>query len=76
MQQEDPLSPYFFIIMEEVLIRLLRKIFEVGQIGKFTHPVGVALISHLLYADDLLIFANGQKQSMKGLIDTLVTYER
>ncbi|KAK1575277.1 hypothetical protein Q3G72_004017 [Acer saccharum] len=76
LRQGDPLSPYLFIIMEEVLTRLLRKNFEVGRIGKFTHPMGAPLISHLLYADDLLIFANGQKKSMKGLVDTLATYER
>lgn len=38
--------------------------------------MGVPLISHLLYADDFLIFANGQEKSMQGLIDTLPKYEK
>ncbi|KAF5468901.1 hypothetical protein F2P56_013012 [Juglans regia] len=58
LRQGDPLSPYLFIIMEDVLSLLLKKEFVDGQIRCFSHPVGAPLVSHLLYADDLLIFAN------------------
>ncbi|XP_040986544.1 uncharacterized protein LOC121234610 [Juglans microcarpa x Juglans regia] len=76
LRQGDPLSPYLFILMEEVLTRLLRKHFEEGQIGKFSHPIGAPLVSHLLYADDILIFANGGKRSIKNLMHTPDIYER
>ncbi|XP_031287891.1 uncharacterized protein LOC116146622 [Pistacia vera] len=59
LRQGDPLSPYLFIIMEEVLSRLLCKNFEEGRIRCYSHPVGAPLVSHLLYADDLLVFVNG-----------------
>lgn len=76
LRQGDPLSPYLFILMEEVLSRLLRKQFEGGRIGKFSHLVGAPLISHLLYADDLLVFLNGEKISLKILVKTLGIYEK
>ena len=68
LRQGDPFFPLLFIIMEEVLMRLLRKFFDLGCIGKFYHPVGVPLVSHLLYANDILIFANRSKRSMKNLV--------
>lgn len=73
LRQGDPLSPYLFIIMEESLTRLLRNFFENGRIGRFTHPMGAPLVSHLLYADNLLIFSNGGKKSIKRLVETLTT---
>ncbi|KAF5472990.1 hypothetical protein F2P56_009642 [Juglans regia] len=61
--------------VEEVLSRLIKKDFEEGKIGAFHHPRGVPLVSHLLYADDILIFANGKKRSIRRLIKTLKRYE-
>ncbi|KAF5452050.1 hypothetical protein F2P56_027088 [Juglans regia] len=62
LHQGDHLSPYLLILMEEVLTRLLRKNFEEGRIGKFSHPISAPLVSHLLYVDDILIFANEGKR--------------
>ncbi|TXG69366.1 hypothetical protein EZV62_004301 [Acer yangbiense] len=76
LRQGDPLSPFLFILMEEVLTRLLRKNFESGRIGRFYHPIGAPLVSHLLYADDILIFANGGKRSIRNLVKALETYEK
>ncbi|KAK1587186.1 hypothetical protein Q3G72_010418 [Acer saccharum] len=75
LRQGDPLSPFLFILMEEVLTRLLRNNFESGGIGRFYHPIGAPLVSHLLYADDILIFANGGKRSIRNLVKALETYE-
>ncbi|TXG59223.1 hypothetical protein EZV62_013796 [Acer yangbiense] len=76
LRQGDPLSPFLFILMEEVLTRLLRKNFESGRIGRFYHPIGAPLVSHLLYADDILIFANGGKRSIRNLVKAFETYEK
>lgn len=62
--------------MEEVLTWLLKKGYGEGRIGKFFYPRGTPLISHLLYADDLLIFANGEKRTLKNILKTLGVYER
>lgn len=76
LRQGDPLSPYLFIIMQEVLSRLLRKSFEERRIGYFSHPVGSPLVSHLFYADDLLVFANGEKRSLHRLINIFYHYAK
>lgn len=76
LRQGDPLSPYLFILLEEVLTRLLRKNFEEWRIAKFSHSIGAPLVSHLLHANDILIFANGGKRSIKQLMHTLETYEK
>lgn len=76
LRQGDPISPYLFIIIEEVLTRLLRKKFEDGCIGSFSHPHDAPLVSHLLYVDDIVVFANGSKRSMKALMDTFQLYEK
>ncbi|XP_022851612.1 uncharacterized protein LOC111373332 [Olea europaea var. sylvestris] len=36
---------------------------------------GSALVSHLSFADDMIIFANGQKQSIRRILDYLEHYE-
>lgn len=75
-QCDDPLLSYLFIIIEEVLSRMLKVDFENGRIGKCVHPRGCPLISHLLYADDLLVFTNGKHRSLKQLLTTLGVYEQ
>jgi hypothetical protein len=56
LRQGDPLSPYLFILVEEVFSRLLRKKVQDGTIGYYSQPRKGPLISHLLYADDMVIF--------------------
>ena len=58
IHQGDPLSPLLFVIME-ALSRLIDKASGVGLLSGF--PVGREAfdplkISHLLFADDILIF--------------------
>jgi hypothetical protein len=55
--QGDPLSPFLFILSTEVLSRLIHHQESIGllkgiKIGKHCPP-----ITHLLFVDDLLIFA-------------------
>lgn len=59
-----------------MLSRLLWKNFEEGQIHCISHPVGAPLVSHLLYANDLLVFVNGEKRSMRRLVKILEIYEK
>ncbi|XP_041007958.1 uncharacterized protein LOC121252418 [Juglans microcarpa x Juglans regia] len=63
LRQGDPLS------------RLLNKSFKDGIIGQFVQARGTPLISHLMYADDTVIFANGGKRSIRGLMKVLNLYE-
>ncbi|XP_042952180.1 uncharacterized protein LOC122289263 [Carya illinoinensis] len=74
LHQGDPLSPYLFIIMQEVLTRMLKDNFNQGRLAPFYILRGAPLVSHLLYADDLLIFANGGNKSVRVIIRTLEQY--
>lgn len=69
--QSDALLLSLFILMEEVLTRLVKQSFEDGRIEHFFHPRGAPIISHLLYVDDLLIFVNVDKIMVKALLCTL-----
>lgn len=55
LRQGNPLSPYLFVLAMEVLSQLLNTNFWNGHIGyqlKASNPI----ISHLAFADDLMIF--------------------
>lgn len=71
LRQGDPLSLYIFILSEEILSHMIRVEFNKG-IKPFSHlgvggkgGRGGAMISHLFYTDDLLVFANGGKCSVR-----------
>lgn len=70
LRHGDHLSPYLFILVEEILSRLLKRNFEKEKIKPFVLPRGTPLISNLLYADDIIVFANGGRASLKGINDT------
>ncbi|KAF5468656.1 hypothetical protein F2P56_012795 [Juglans regia] len=74
LRQGDPLSPYLFILVEEIFSRLLKQKFEEDKIGFYSHPRRGPFITHLLYADDMMIFANGSKKSVKEIKNTLSLY--
>ncbi|XP_042964506.1 uncharacterized protein LOC122298703 [Carya illinoinensis] len=75
VRQGDPLSPYLFILSQELLSRMLHQKFSHGIVKPF-HPGGGTLVTHLLYADDVLIFTNGGRMSMRRLMATLHRYEK
>lgn len=60
---------------KKFLTRLLKKAFEEGRIGNFFDHRGAPHISYLLYADELLVFANSKKIFMKRLLKTFEVYE-
>lgn len=43
--------------------------------GTFYHPRGCAIISHLMYVDNLLVFTNGGPRSLTQLLKILEVYE-
>lgn len=57
----DPLSPYFFILVEEVLTRLLKQAVDHQKIKPLLIPIVRTQVSHLLYANDVVFFLNGDQ---------------
>ncbi|XP_075099232.1 uncharacterized protein LOC142176070 [Nicotiana tabacum] len=78
IRQGDPLSPFLFILAMEGLSRMLEKAkqmpwmqrFDVGNISGLTVSV-----SHLLFADDTLIFCGAKKSQVEYLKLTLLIFE-
>lgn len=70
IRQGDPISPYIFVLAMEALSRLLLSRFESGMIGY--HPMTSDLkLSHLMFADDVMIFFDGNPNSLHGISDCL-----
>ena len=63
LRQGDPISPSL-IIAEEVLSRGLSRLFSHNLVGYYRHGRGQIPITHLLFADDTLIFLNVSKKNL------------
>ena len=72
--QGDPLSPCLFIIAAEYLSRGLDSLYAWFPGVAYSTGVGVS-VSHLAFADDIIIFANGCRSSLQRVMDFLHHYE-
>lgn len=75
LPQGDPILPYLFILVEEILTRMIKKQVELGKIVSFYHPRGTPIISHMLYTDDIVLFSNESNASLRTIMNVLKTYE-
>ncbi|RVX10542.1 LINE-1 retrotransposable element ORF2 protein [Vitis vinifera] len=78
LRQGDPLSPYLFVMGMEVLSNLIRRAVEGGFLsgcrirGGGRQPVHV---SHLLFADDTIVFCEARKEYLTYLSWILFWFE-
>ncbi|XP_071940698.1 uncharacterized protein [Coffea arabica] len=75
LRQGDPLSPALFIIGAEVLSRSLNKLQSHRGFQGFRVPRECPLVSHLGYADDVLVFSSAVMKSLKLVKWVLTDYE-
>lgn len=65
LYQLPPFSPYLFIIASEALSRGLNYAQTAYPTITYFRKRGLPIISHLAYADDVVIFYNGSARSLK-----------
>ena len=73
--QRDPLSPYLFLLCMEGFHGLLRKVKENGDIRGVSICRSAPKLTHLLFADDNLIFCRAKINECEKL-EILATYEQ
>ena len=75
IKQDDPLSLYLFLMCAEGLSAMLRKAKEQRRIQGILSCRGEVNISHLLFADDSLLFYQAKVEECRELLNILDSYE-
>lgn len=75
LRQGCALSPSLFVICMNVLSKLLDKAAVDRLVGY--HPrCKNALLTHLCFADDIMVFTDGQKRSVEGILQVFNDFEK
>ncbi|XP_019095488.1 PREDICTED: uncharacterized protein LOC104763031 [Camelina sativa] len=75
LRQGDPLSPILFVSVMNILSLMLNRAAQDGIFGY--HPGCEELeLTHLCFADDLLIFLDGTEASLAGVFTVLSQFEK
>uniref|UniRef100_A0A2N9I593 Reverse transcriptase domain-containing protein n=1 Tax=Fagus sylvatica TaxID=28930 RepID=A0A2N9I593_FAGSY len=78
IRQGDPLSPLLFLLIMEVLSRMLHRTEEAGLITGFkagSHQGEGISVSHLLFADDTIVFCDADREQLLHLRMVLTCFE-
>ncbi|KAL0359790.1 UNVERIFIED_CONTAM: putative mitochondrial protein [Sesamum angustifolium] len=76
LRQGDPLSPYLFLLCTEAFSSILQRAEADGRIRGVSICRGAPHISHLLFADDTLIFCQASLEGSRAIKEVLETYRR
>lgn len=74
--QGNPLSPCLFLVCTEGLHSLISKAANNGDIKGVSICRNGPKITHILFADDTLIFCRVKESECQSLLDILVIYEQ
>jgi hypothetical protein len=75
LRQGDPLSPYLFIICVDVLSNLLIKAQNENKIKGIKIAQGAPEITHLLFADDSLMFCRANIEEVNYINNIILDYQ-
>ncbi|XP_021985963.1 uncharacterized protein LOC110882191 [Helianthus annuus] len=67
----DPMSPYLFTLVMEVLTAILQQATSIDSSFRFHRNCEKQRIVNLCFADDLFLFARGDVQSVKIIMDSI-----
>lgn len=75
LRQGDPLSPYLFLFVMEALSSMISQAVDIGHIRLHPNCFDPKL-THLLFADDLLVFTDGSRHSLTGICSAMDRFKR
>ncbi|XP_075640217.1 uncharacterized protein LOC142611959 [Castanea sativa] len=75
LRQGDPLSPYLFLMCTEGFHGLLKKAETMGDIRGVSICRNGPRLTHLLFANDSLIFCRAKESEREKLLEVLAKYE-
>lgn len=73
--QGDPLSPFLFLLVAEILAKMLEKAKDEGLISGFQVSSNGESITHLQFADDTLLFVDASLEEVQQLKIILLCFE-
>ncbi|KAA3454975.1 reverse transcriptase [Gossypium australe] len=76
LRRGDPLSPYLFLICGEGLSTLIRLAIREGVLKGVKASRRGPAVSHLLFADDCIVFGEATKERARFLKEILKSYEQ
>ena len=74
LRQGDPLSPYLFILGQEVLSRMLDHELRLKKISGIKTSISGPTITHVMYADDIVLFSKASGKDAASLNRVLEKY--
>ncbi|XP_026383814.1 uncharacterized protein LOC113279336 [Papaver somniferum] len=75
IRQDDPISPFIFILVAKILSLMLKKAASDNLISGFKVSQNGTTISHLQFADDLVVFLNDDELQVQNLKHILTVFE-
>jgi hypothetical protein len=76
LRQGDPLSPYLFLFLAEGLSKILQHVVYTMELRDLKCCRGAPGISHLLFADDSILFFKTTGQQAKVVKNALSSFEK
>ncbi|KAG7599341.1 Reverse transcriptase zinc-binding domain [Arabidopsis suecica] len=69
------LSPYLFVMVQNVLSKLLNRAADLGRIGRHPHCNHIS-VTHLSFADDIIVFSDGSPSSLRETVRDIEDFTR
>lgn len=77
VRQGDPLSPLLFCIAEDFLSRYIKRKVDEGSTTPIfaARGISISIPTHLLFADDIILFRRASKKNVRCIMEMFNTYE-
>ncbi|XP_026445035.1 uncharacterized protein LOC113345474 [Papaver somniferum] len=75
IRQGDPISPFLFILITEVLSLMIKKAAASGLLSGFKVAQHGTVVNHLQFVDDLIVFLDDSEEQVANLKNIFLAFE-